>query len=111
MDFCVEPGAGGGRVRLAGELTIYHAAAARDSLLGLLQAGVPLELDLGGVSEIDTAGLQVLMAAKQQARRTGLPLALCNHGAATLALIELYDLAAWLGDPLVPPPGPDPMAA
>lgn len=52
-------------IRLVGELTIYSAAACRQSLLDLLAdlpAAAPRRLDLSGISEIDTAGLQLLLA-------------------------------------------------
>jgi anti-anti-sigma regulatory factor len=55
------------------------------------------------VTEFDTAGLQVLMAAKN-ARLGGHSLRLSGHSPAVLALIELYDLADWLGDPLAGAP-------
>jgi ABC-type transporter Mla MlaB component len=47
------------------------------------------------VTEFDTAGLQVLMAAKNFARLGGHSLRLSGHSPAVLALIELYDLADW----------------
>ena len=96
-----------GALRLHGELTIYSAAAAREALLAHMNDSEALELDLAGITEIDTAGLQVLMAAKLHARAHGGELRLAAHAAGVLDLIELLDLGAWLGDPLVLPQGED----
>ena len=57
--------AGSGSAGLAGELTVRTVAAARDELVAWLD-GVPegeaVTLDLGAVDEVDTAGLQLLVA-------------------------------------------------
>ncbi len=102
MELHLEP-AGDGRLRLQGELTIYSAAAAREALLARMQPGAPLELDLAGVTEIDSAGLQLLMSAKLHARAQDGELRLAAHAAPVLELIELLDVGAWLGDPLLLP--------
>lgn len=96
----------GGRtcLGLAGELTIYDAAELRQSLADALRDVGALDLDLAGITDIDTAGIQVLMAAKNSMRARGGELRLLNHSASVLGLIELYDLASWFGDPLLLPP-------
>lgn len=49
-----------------GELTIYTVAAAKKVLLGNLDEAVEsVALDLTGVTEFDTAGLQLLLFAQQ----------------------------------------------
>lgn len=50
------------RIRLNGELTIYSAVELRDQLLGSIGAARGVELDLSEVSELDSAGVQVLCA-------------------------------------------------
>ncbi|MEW6704453.1 MAG: STAS domain-containing protein [Pseudomonadota bacterium] len=89
------------RLVFEGELTIYHAHALRDTLTHALAASGEVEADLAGVTDIDTAGIQVLMAAKRAAERRGRALRLLSHSPPVVALIELYDLAGWFGDPLV----------
>lgn len=102
MDIIDEPlSADRRRLRLQGDCNIYGALALRDALLQALREQQALELDLSGVVEIDTAGLQVLMAAKRFARAAGRELPFSNHSAPVLDLIEIYDLASWLGDPLI----------
>lgn len=101
MDIIAEAGTDTMRLRLQGECTIYSAGALRSTLLGRLQEHAGLEIDLSAVTEFDTAGLQVLMAAKNFARLGGQSLRLSGHSPAVLSLITLYDLAEWLGDPLM----------
>jgi anti-anti-sigma factor len=91
-------------IHLEGELTIYAAAAVKAGLLDVLAGAVEIEIDLTGVTAIDTAGVQLLIAAKREAAADGVPLRLVGHSAAALELIELYELAGWFGDPLVLPP-------
>ena len=50
-----------------GELTIYTAAETREKFAALLQSEQPIEIDLSQVSEIDTAGLQLLLLARREA--------------------------------------------
>ena len=97
-------GDGHSRLRLQGDCNIYSAGELKAALLhALAEPRATLELDLAGVTEIDTAGLQVLMAAKNFARAAGQQLQFAGHSAPVLELIEIYDLASWLGDPLIVP--------
>lgn len=88
---------------LAGDLTIYAAAEAKAGLTALLEACSEVELDLSAVSEIDTAGFQLLLLIKREAQRLGKTVRFVAHSRATLELIDLYNMAAQLGDPLVIP--------
>lgn len=91
---------------LDGELTIYRAAELKPLIVDALQAGGTLEIDLRGVSEIDSAGVQLLMLAKREAQSRGGKLHLVGHSPAVLDVFELLDLAAFFGDPLVMPAPP-----
>lgn len=87
---------------LDGELTIYRAAELKPVLLqALAQADAALEVNLAGVTEFDTAGLQLLMLAKQQAGALQRELRLAGHSPAVLEVFELFNVAAFFGDPLV----------
>jgi anti-sigma B factor antagonist len=91
-------------LRLDGELTIYRAAELKAELLEALEAAPDaLEVDLSGVSEIDSAGVQLLMLAKRRAQAVQRTLRLVGHSAAVVEVFELLDLAAFFGDPLVVP--------
>ena len=90
-----------GRVAIDGELNIYRAADLKTLLQGELSRSNVLEVDLAGVTEVDSAGLQVLMLAKQTARAENRELRLVGHSPAVLEVFELLDLGAWFGDALV----------
>ena len=105
MQCVTEETAAGARLRLVGEMTIYAAAELKPRLLDEVAAHAALEIDLAEVSEIDTAGIQLLLLAKREAAAAGKTLALVGHSPAVLELVELYKLAGTLGDPLVLPAG------
>jgi anti-sigma B factor antagonist len=87
--------------KIEGELSIYTAEQLKTPLYALLQQHTELELDLSAVSEIDGAGLQILIAAKREAYRQGLALKLTRHSAAVLEVFDLCNMAQFFGDPLI----------
>lgn len=88
-------------IKIEGELTIYRASELCVALqAALLQPG-DLEIDLAEVSEMDSAGVQLLMAAKRSAQASQRQLRLTAHSPAVLEVFETLDLAAHFGDPLV----------
>ncbi|MRW90919.1 STAS domain-containing protein [Duganella sp. FT80W] len=86
------------RISLDGELTIYRAADVKVIVLEALRKTRVLEIDLSGVIELDTAGLQVLMLAKQTAAADQRELRLLQHSPAVLEIFEMLDLVAFFGD-------------
>ncbi|MEH3086346.1 MAG: STAS domain-containing protein [Xylophilus ampelinus] len=87
---------------LDGELTIYRAAEVRQALLAALSDSPDgLEVDLAAVTEIDSAGVQLLMAAKRSSQEVGQAFALVRHSAAVVDVFEMFDLAGFFGDPMV----------
>lgn len=90
-------------VKISGEMTIYTAAELKQALTPLLYRQQALELDLSQVSEMDSAGLQLLLAAKKTMQQGGSPLHLVMHSHAVLDALELCQLAAFFGDPTLIP--------
>lgn len=86
------------RIAIEGELTIYRAADLKVELLEALRKTRVLEVDLSGVIELDTAGLQVLMLAKQTAAADQRTLRLVRHSPAVMEIFEMLDLVAFFGD-------------
>jgi anti-sigma B factor antagonist len=85
-------------LRIEGELTIFRAM----ELKPLMLSTPPLdEIDLSAVTELDTAGLQLLMLAKKTALAENRPLRLFGHSPAVLDVFELLNVAAYFGDHLV----------
>ncbi|MDM5177573.1 STAS domain-containing protein [Massilia sp. DJPM01] len=79
-------------LRLEPELTIYSAARVKQTLLDALQARTDLTLDLADVCEIDSAGVQLLLAAARQAQAGGAALRLAGHSAAVQEAFALLGL-------------------
>lgn len=92
-------------VRLAGELTIYHARELRDGLLPLVVTHREVELDLSGVEDFDTAGVQVLLAGKGAAAIAGHSLRLVRHSRRVIEVFAAMNLSGFFGDPFVIPAG------
>ncbi len=57
-----------------GELTIMTIAEQNQRLQALLTGDTAVTVDLSGVTEVDTAGLQVLLLARREAERVGVTL-------------------------------------
>jgi anti-anti-sigma regulatory factor len=85
-------------LRIEGELTIFRAMELKPELLA---DPLPEEINLAGVSEIDTAGVQLLMLAKRTALAQHRTLHLVAHSPAVIEVFELLNVAAYFGDPLV----------
>jgi anti-sigma B factor antagonist len=85
-------------LRIEGELTIFRALELKPVVL---EAPYPLEIDLSGVTEMDTAGLQLLMVAKRDAVLAGREFRLVGHSPAVIEVLELLNVAAYFGDHLV----------
>ena len=88
-------------VALQGALDIYAAAQVRESLADLIAQHPLIELQLAGVDEIDASGVQILLAAKQQASNLEHSLKLSAHSPAVIDALELCGLLAYFGDPVV----------
>ena len=91
------------RLSLTEDLTIYHALEQKTTLLDALAGADELELDLMQVSEIDSAGLQLLILLKKEAQRAGKRLSIVAHSQSVRSVIDFCNLAAELGDPLLIP--------
>ena len=84
-------------LRIEGEMTIFRAAELKPLLLA---TPAPTQVDLSAVTEMDTAGIQLLMLARREARAQGRDLRLMAPSAPVALVIELLDLAAFFGDAL-----------
>lgn len=113
MEMQMEPeqGAGEGDTRAGDairfiapeEMVVQSAAGIRRDLLLLLESceGRVLEVDLSSVSEIDTAGMQILLSLRNSLRRKGGRLRLISHTPAVLSLMDLYGLVGYFGNRIV----------
>ncbi|CAK0748410.1 phospholipid transport system transporter-binding protein [Gammaproteobacteria bacterium] len=87
--------------RLEGDVTIYEAVALKTALIAALNEGPTLELDLSGVTELDTAGLQLLLLLKHEAQAENREIHLVQHSPVVQEIFDLCDLSTVFGDPIV----------
>ncbi|MBI5493226.1 MAG: STAS domain-containing protein [Deltaproteobacteria bacterium] len=92
MEIRLEKTEGLCRLGIEGEMTIYNALDIKKALLETLDGPARLEIDLSGVSELDTSGLQLLVLAKKEAKLLGKELRITAHSQATSAVFELYNM-------------------
>lgn len=86
---------------IEGEMTIYNALELKDKLLAPLDQCAHMEIDLAGVSEIDSAGLQLLVMVKNEARARGKTLRISGHSPAVLEVLDVCKLEGFFGDPVL----------
>ena len=88
-------------IEIKGELSIYTVAALRQQLLDAFEAAAEVDVDLSEVSEMDSAGMQLMVAAKREAALRGKALRFSGHSPAVFDVLELCQLSGHLGDPLL----------
>lgn len=88
-------------ISIKGEMSIYSAMGLWQALLDAVNKAKKAEIDLSGVSEIDSAGIQLLMMAKRIAIESGKELQLVNHSQSIVDVIEVFNLTGYFGDPVV----------
>jgi anti-sigma B factor antagonist len=90
-----------GKLAVNGAFTIYSAPAAKATLMLALAKTHDLEIDLSGVDELDTAGVQLLILVKREAVKAGKQMRLAQHSSASIDVLDRYNLASYFGDPVV----------
>ena len=90
-------------ILLTGELTIYHAAQLAKDLLAKVADGSPLTLDLDGVTEIDSAGVQVLLVTRREVLARGGTFRFLRPSRAVQDVIETLALSDRLSPPAALP--------
>ena len=83
---------------LTGDLTIQTATETRTILLAALESADGLEIDLSAVTELDTAGLQLLLLAKREAVQLGKTLRFATPSRSVLDVLALAHLTPDLDD-------------
>jgi anti-anti-sigma factor len=79
-------------MRVEGEMTIYRAAELKPALLDAVRTQEAPALDLSAVTEFDSAGLQLLLMARQEAARLGKRLAVPEASAAVRDVFALLGM-------------------
>lgn len=82
------------QVHIDGELTIYTAAELTAQWLPHLGATPRMALDLSQITEMDGAGLQLLLMVQREASRAGTELTLTGQSKAVTETLALCNLVA-----------------
>lgn len=83
------------------EMTVYTVQDQKQQLFEHLKSARELLIDLSGVTEIDSAGVQLLMFLKQETVSRNLKLSLTSHSQIVVEVLELLNLTKHFGDPIV----------
>ena len=79
-------------LNLEGELTIYNANDTKRRLMASLDSTTSLDVDLSAVTDLDSAGLQLLVLAWREAGKSGKTLRYINASPAVEELLEFCNL-------------------
>jgi anti-sigma B factor antagonist len=101
MTMKVKKQGGGCKITIEGEMTIYQAAELHEKFKKQLAACDSIEVDLQLVTEIDTAGLQILLALKREANEAGKAVTMIMHSEPVVEVFELLNIVHEFGDPIV----------
>jgi anti-sigma B factor antagonist len=91
------------QVVIDGEMTIYTAAELKAQLIPVLTVDKPLRINLANVTEIDSAGVQLLMLAKNSRVAREQHISLTDHSDAVTDVFQLMDLISYFNDPILLP--------
>lgn len=75
-----------------GEMVVYKAQALKESLLPALGNAAGLQLDMSGVTELDTAGLQLLILLKREADEAKKTIKLKNCSVPAMEVFRLCNI-------------------
>lgn len=78
-------------------VTVRNAGDFAEQLLGFVQAGEDIDMDLSKLAEVDLSFVQLVLAARSHVEQEGARFGLAQP--ATPALAALLDRAGFLGDP------------
>lgn len=87
------------RIAVEGELTIFTAAELRQQLLDALDIEPGIEIDLSKVCDMDSAGIQLIVATKNEATLRNKYLHFTGHSPAVSQVLALCNLTDLLNDP------------
>ena len=81
------------RIRIDDELTIYTAGVVNATIRDALAANDSVAIDLTGVTEIDTAGLQILLVARKEALLRNRAVSFIGHNRIVIDCLRLMNLS------------------
>jgi anti-sigma B factor antagonist len=91
------------KLRMGNDMTIYTAAETKKKLVDIMKKDFEIELDLSQVTDLDTAGLQLLIMVKRELVAGGGDLYLVNHSQAVYEVLDMCNMIPYFGDSIVLP--------
>jgi anti-anti-sigma factor len=91
-------------VEWSGETTIESVTTLRDDLLTTIARGNDVAVDLRNVTRIDSAVLQLIVAARNSLAESGRVLHLAEVSDPVMTAVRLAGLAEWFADSEITPP-------
>lgn len=89
------------KISIQDEMTIYNVLQQKDNIIMHLQTEHALQIDLSEVTEIDSAGIQLLILLKNEASRKKNELSFIHHSQAVIDIVETFNLSSYFNDPVV----------
>ncbi|MBI5893203.1 MAG: STAS domain-containing protein [Deltaproteobacteria bacterium] len=96
MTFEVKKNNKGCKLKIKGEMNIFNAVEIKNSLVDNLLDSPKIEIDLSGVSEMDTAGFQLLVMLKQEADCLNKGFKIVSCSPSVQAVLELYRMKDYI---------------
>ena len=82
-------------------MTIYEAMELQTLFSETLAKHQRIEVNLANVAEIDCAGLQLMVALKNDAVEQNKMMIFSAHSSEVIALLDLFNMAQFFGDPVI----------
>ena len=92
MNIDLEKNNGLCKLQIEGEMTIYNSAELKKQLLKSLPECSQVEIDLSQVSEMDTAGFQLLLLVYNEASLLNVTVRIASYSSAVSAVFDLYSI-------------------
>lgn len=86
---------------IAGELTIFRTAELKALILPVINEHKVIEIDLSQVTEIDGAGLLLMISIKLEVLQQDKALRYVGHSGAVTEALDICNLSGFFGDPIV----------
>ena len=83
------------------DMTIYESITLRNIFLQALAEYEQIEVNLSNVTEIDCAGLQLMIAFKNAATEQGKTLQFTAHSHKVITFLDLLNMNQFFGDPVL----------
>ncbi|MDH5518512.1 MAG: STAS domain-containing protein [Gammaproteobacteria bacterium] len=88
-------------IQIPADMTIYEAGELKELFESSLSAANCINVSLNNVTEIDTAGIQLMVSLKKNAARDNKVVNFTAHSSAVVSLLDLFDMTTYFGDPIV----------